>query len=175
MPIDFKNIQHLVKEKRHVLLKAVAIGGSFGMLGIVASKAMKKRDALRFDALNETGNATLGAEPHVAMLCTRLQPYKAFDAAAFDTILIKFAELLHLNNQVQEKQVVLKLSMRRRASLITSEITSAVWRLRIKLRNKMGTNLKVMDDFDDIASTMQQACTDINFNLNMEIAHYFSK
>ena len=175
MPIDIKNIQHMLVTKRGVILKGLAIGGTFGMVGIVASKAFKARSVTEFDGLTATGNATLGSDLHIAALCERLQPYHSFDPGAFNTILVKFAELVHLNTQVATQAVKVKLSLPRHASLITSDITESIRRLRAKLNVKMGTNSKVMEDFDDIASGMQQSCTDLNFNISMTVTHQFSK
>ena len=179
MQINLPQIQQFLKTKKTVLLKGVAVG-TVGAVALVAKNALSKTitggsAAFYFPVLNELGNAIISKDAHVANLCNRLQPYSIFDSFSHDSIVVQFAQLVYLNTETAQKNSKLKISTPREASIVTSRITEAIRMLRARFAVKMQNSSKAMADFDDIAGGMQQVCTDMTFNINMNFAFYQNK
>ena len=173
-----KPVLEILKSRQTVLIKG-AVAGAAGAAALVAKRAFLKTNplgpAIVFVMLNDTGNAVMSTNPHVASLCNRLAPYRIFDRVSHDNIILYFAELVSLNAETTQKNVSLKISTPRKASIATSKITEAIRMLRATFAARMQNSSKAMADFDDIAGGMQQACTDMTFNINMNFRFYQNK
>ncbi len=146
-------------------LKGAAVGAGIGLCWWVGKQIVPKRPTTRFEELNEDANAALAADSNVKGLCERMKQYQHLDKAAYATILLRWAELVHLQMQLQREEIPPRLSIPRTVSKKCSDIVESIRRLRALTAVRIKNNPQVMSDFDEIAGDFQKACNDYTHNL----------
>lgn len=152
-------------------LKGAAVGAGIGMCLWLGKQILPSRAPSRFDDLNDDANASLAQDANVQNLCERMKKYQTADRPSYTLLLLRWAELIHLQAQLQRKEIPPRVSIPRSVSMKCGDIVESIRKLRAITAKRVRNTGPVMSDFDEVAADFQRACNDYTFNI-VKIVEY---
>lgn len=147
------------------VLKGAAVGAGVGIFLWAGKQIVPSRPQTKFEEVNNIANELLSADRNIKSLCERLRQYQYMDYGSYTTILMRCAELIDLQMQLQRREIKPSLSIPRIVSRKCSDIVESIRRIRAFTLKQVNNNQQTLMDFDEIAGEFQRICNDYSYNL----------
>jgi hypothetical protein len=145
-------------------LRKAAIGVGFaGMLLFGANLAASRRSRTEFKVLTPPENANLVSVPELHSALERLQVYSVLDTKTFNYLLVQCSILAYHSAQPPNVANV------RSVDNASIRINTYLRTLRERVKGQSTNHDKVMEEFDEVASAVKEACESQSFNIHQRL------
>lgn len=153
-------------------VKGAALGAGVGLVWWLGKQLLPSNRPLNpFDELNDDANAAICLDTEARLLCERMRVYKKLDEASYSHLLLSWALLLSLVSEIERREIPLKMSLSRKVAMYIDDIVACIRRLRAILARKTKDNLRILTEFDEIASDMQTKCNHYSHDANKALEY----
>ena len=143
-----------------VMAAGVVIGGSF----------LKSRPKDPLPGIDSSNNEVIQSDPDFYGICLRLSRFRMFNMAGYQQTCAGVCSLLILQATIHSPDTRPELRLARKAADHVGTIVEGVRTMRAYVKRRLGEHApKEIEDFDDIASSLQKACNDCQFNITMTL------
>lgn len=153
-------------------VKGAALGAGIGFMLWLGRQVMPTpASGPQFQELNEYTNNIMLLDTDFRAMCAQLHTYAKFDPAAYSTLLLGAARLIHTHIGLQRGEVKATFTLIRQTAADISDVVENVRRLRAILSAKTNQNPKVMAEFDEVAADLQRKCNEYNHNITFAVQY----